>query len=75
MTDLFRSKKDMILDYIRERKWVRTSDVIKYASSIHSNRGDRDARKLAEEGKIKRMSEEEKLFRFGGTKEDVWMII
>ena len=72
--DLFKSKKEMLLDYIKEKHYVRTSEVIKFASAHFSNRGDRDARLLASEGRIKRISDEEKIFRFN-TKEDIWEFI
>jgi len=75
--DLFvhKSAKDMLYDYIKQKKWVRTSEVIKFASDNFSNRGDRDARLLASEGKIKRMNEQKKLHLFGPIREDVYEII
>ena len=76
MTDLFvkKSKKDFLLEYIREKKWVRTSDVIRWGSEHYDNRACRNARQLAKDGLIRRMSKEEKLFRFD-TKEDLWVAI
>ena len=77
MNDLFlkpKSKKEQVYDFIRERKWARTSDVIRFASSIFSNRGDRDARQLCEEKRIFRMRENLKRLRFSDTKEDIYTI-
>lgn len=66
------TKKEQILWFIRDKKWARTSDVIRFGLSIYTNRGDRYARDLAEEGLIRRMPEDLKNFRFGHTKEEVW---
>jgi len=78
MLDLYtppKSKKDQLLDYIREKHWCKTSDIIRWGSEHYDNRAGRNARQLASEGKIRRMSKEEKRFRFGNTKEDVWVVI
>ena len=75
MSDLFKSKKDLLLDYIKAKHYCRTSEVIKFGSDHFDNRADRNARLLAEEGRIKRVSDEEKVFRFQNTKEDVWEFI
>ena len=70
--DLFLSKKDQIAEFIRQKTWARTSDVMKFGLSIYTTRGDRYARELAEEGRIKRMSDDMKDLRFGPTREDIW---
>ena len=80
MNDLFvvappKTKKEQILNYIKQKQWARTSDVIKFGLSIFTNRGDRYARELAEEVKIKRMADEFKAIRFGRTREEVWEYI
>jgi len=67
-----RTSKEKLLDFIRVRKVVKTSDCIKFASNNYSNRGDRDARQLAEEGKIKRMDEGRKKFLFPECREEIW---
>jgi len=74
MTDLFKSKKEQLLDFIRAKHYVRTSDVIKWGSLNYCNRAERYARTLAEEGKIIRLTQQEKVFRFGKTREDIWEI-
>ena len=74
-TDMFKNKKEQILDFIRQRKRVRTSDVIRFGLSIYTTRGDRYARDLAEEGRIKRLSDWNKRMLFGKTREDIWEFI
>ena len=78
MTDLFskeKPKKDQLLDFIRDRVWVRTSEIITWGSKNYYNRAERTARDLASEGLIRRMPEELKKLRFSKTREDVWEII
>ena len=74
MTDLFKSKKEQLLDFIRAKNYVRTSDVIKWGSLNYCNGAERHARTLAKEGKIIRLTQQEKVFRFGKTREDIWEI-
>lgn len=76
--DLFnknKTKKELVLDFIRQHKWVRTSEVIRYGLSIFTNRGDRYARDLSKEGRIRRMPEDLKNFRFNRTREEVWEFV
>ena len=73
--DLFQSKKDQLLEYIKEKHYCRTSEVIRWGSAHFDNRADRNARLLAEEGRIKRISDEEKNFRFAKTAEDIWEFV
>jgi hypothetical protein len=78
MNDLFqatKSKKQQILDFIREKHWVKTHEVIAFGSEIFCNLALRTAQELASEGNIKRLSKDEKVFRFGLIKEDVWEYI
>ena len=74
-TDLFKSKKTQILDFIKLRHYVKTSDLIKFGLSLYTNRGDRYGRDLAEEGRIRRLSDSEKIMRFGRIREDIWEFI
>lgn len=74
-TDLILSKKEQILNFIRNRQYCRTSDLIKFGLSIYTNRGDRYGRDLAEEGRIRRLSDDEKALRFGHTREDIWEFV
>lgn len=78
MTDLFietKSKKDQLLDYIKARHFCRTSEIIAWGVRNYCNRADRNARQLATEGRIKRISDEEKALRFQATKEDIWEFV
>jgi len=68
-----RSDKDKLFDWMKSRSWTRTSDVIKWGSQNYSNRAERNARALAAEGKIRRMTDEEKKAITGILTEDVWI--
>lgn len=69
----FKSKKAQLKEYIRACHVVKTSDVIRWGSENYSNRAERDARDMAENGQIRRMSAEDKKLRFGDIKEEVWI--
>ena len=71
-TDLILSKKEQILNFIRVRHYCRTSDVIKFGLSIYTTRGDRYARDLAREGRIRRMDEWNKKMLFKDIREEIW---
>ncbi len=77
MTDFFlptKSKKEQVYDFIKSRGRARTSEVIKFASSIFSNRGDRDARLLCEEGRVYRLNHRFKVIFYPGAKEDIYTV-
>jgi hypothetical protein len=69
------SKKEELFNFIRDKLWCKTSDIIAWGSKNYYNRAERTARDLASEGKIRRMSEEHKTFRFKNIKEDVWELV
>ena len=75
-SDLFitKSKKDQLLDWIKRRGRARTSEVILWGTSNYCNRADRNARQLAEEGKIFRMADFYKTACYGNTREDAYTI-
>lgn len=75
MTDLFdnRTAKEKLLDFMREKKWAKTSEILAWGLANYSNRADRNARQLAQDGCLRRMSGDEKIFRFGKIAEDVWV--
>lgn len=75
-TDLFTHKtaKQKLYDFIRQKRYVRTSEIIRFALDNFSNRGDRNARQLAREGRIRRMPHNKKIRLFGNIAEDVWEI-
>jgi hypothetical protein len=72
MTDLFRTAKEQLADWIKDRHIVKTSDVIKWGTQNHSNRAERNARELCAEGKIRRLDNTDRIFYFPKIKEDVW---
>ena len=70
------NKKHLLLAWIRERRWARTSDVIQWGCENYSNRSDRDARDLCRLGFIRRATEEEKNRMFSKPMhEEVWLYI
>lgn len=76
MSDLFaptKSKKQMLLEWILSKDFTKTSEVILWGTRNYSNRALRDSQSLAQEGKIKRLSDEKKIIYFGLIKEDVWV--
>ncbi len=75
--DLFikQTAKDRLYDFIKATGHRKTSEIIRFASDNFSNRGDRDARLLASEGKIRRMCKSHKDMLYPGTKELIWEII
>jgi len=78
MTDLFTqelTKKEQLFNFIRDKVWVRTSEIIAWGSRNYYNRAERTARDLATEGKIRRMPEELKKLRFKETREEVWEVV
>lgn len=77
MTDFFdkRTDSDKLLDFMRVKKWAKTSDIIAWGLANYSNRADRNARQLAQDGYLARMPDADKVFRFGNIKEDVWVYI
>ena len=77
MTDLFTStrkisKKQQLLEWIQENGTVTTHEVIAWGLAHYTNGAERYARKLAEEGKLRRISDLEKFVSRGKIKEDVW---
>ncbi len=74
-TDLLLSKKDQVYEFIKRRGRARTSEVAAFGVSIyHPDRACRDARDLAQEGKIWRIRDDLKVIMYGKTKEDVWSV-
>ena len=78
MADLYnkpKSKREQIYDFIKSKGRCRTSEVIKFSSSIYHNRGERDCRDLANEGRIWRMADNVKMAsRYSDSKEDIWSV-
>ena len=77
MQDLFTkplSKKDQLYIWIKSKGRCRTSDIIRWGLDNFHIRSDRDARDLADEGKIWRMNKFIKTAAYPKTKEDVWSV-
>lgn len=74
MKDLFdkRSAKKKLFDWAFTKDYIKTSDVILWGTKNFSNRSLRNMQTLAQEGKFRRLTEEEKIQTFGHIKEDVW---
>jgi len=74
-TDLFTSKKDQLLDYIKYKIYAKSSDVARWGVSQYCNDANRLARKLAQEGRIERLSDQDKHRIFGCSREDIWRFV
>jgi len=76
VTDLFKSKKDQLLGWIRVKKEVKTHEVMEWGLRNKHIRADRDCRDMAGIGLLERVSYDEKIFRFGKKmREDIWRIV
>lgn len=74
--ETYMTKKEQLLRFIQRNRRVRTSDVIKWGSYNYLNRAERTSRDLATEGRIKRLSDHEKIIHgYGKTKESVWEFV
>lgn len=68
------SKKDQLLVWLQEKKYIPTSDVIRWGSENFCNRAERNARQLSGEGKIRRMTSQEKArYGYGKSLEEIWI--
>lgn len=68
-----KTKKEQLLDYIAQKHWVKTHEIIKWGLENYHVRAERTARELAQGNKIYRMPSQEKILRFGNIKEDIWV--
>ena len=68
------SKKAELLAWIRAQGVVKTHEVIAWGLAHYTNGADRYARQLAREGKLERMTRDEKQAAgWGHLKEAVWV--
>lgn len=79
MNDLFakpKTKKEQVYDFIAGKKRCRTSEVIAFGLSIYHTRAERDARDLADEGRIWRVKDSVKLSieQYKDAKEEIWSV-
>lgn len=71
MNDLFdkRTKEQQLKDWMKQREFFATSDVIKFGSTIFYNRAIQTKGDFKAQGIIKELDEDEKLFRGFKSKE------
>ena len=69
------TKKELLKNWLREQKVVKTSDVIRFGLQNYYTRAERTARELAEEGYIRRIDESTKQEHYGNIKEEVWVTV
>jgi len=75
-SDMFKSKKQLLYEWIKQRTYAKTSDIIyEWGKNNFTTRADRYARDLAQEGKIKRMDKAKKIRMFGNCREEIWEVI
>lgn len=76
MNDLFMNDKEKLWEWLRVQSYVRTSEINRWGCTQgYSNRATRNARNLANDGKLRRISDGEKK-RFGiKTKEGIYEVI
>ena len=75
MTDLFRTHKELLLTWMRQKGYFSSVDVTEYGLRNYYLRAPRTARMLAEIGIIRRIPDEETAFRGlnkSGGKRIVW---
>ena len=75
MDDLFRSKREQLLEYIKSRTYAKSSDVARWGVQNYCNDSLRLARKLAEDKHIERLSKQDKLRLFGNGREEIWRFV
>lgn len=78
MTDLFvktKSNKHRILDYIKIKQEARNSEIQSFGSNNFINEPLRYVRTLKNDGCVRKLTKEDKLFRYGRTVEDVIVFV
>ena len=63
MTDLFLSKRQQLLDWMKAKHTFSTHEVIAWGCQNYSNRSDRTKRDFLKQGLIRKLSDSEKGFR------------
>ena len=69
------SKKEELFNFIRDRRYVPTHQVLQWGCDNFCNEAVRRAQELVQEGKLKRMSKDDKLLRFGKIREAVFEFV
>ena len=75
MNDLFTTKKDQLIMWMRDRSYFATHEVIEWGSKNYYNRAAQTKGDLHREGFVRRLNDDEKLFRGFKCKDDAyeWM--
>jgi hypothetical protein len=69
-----KGKKLLLYLWIKDRRWAKTSDVVEWGIRNFYISAERVARTLAEEGRIRRATDEEKMRMFRiKMGQDVWL--
>lgn len=69
------SKKNQLWNFLKQYKFVRTSDIMQWGIRNYTNSPDRYARRLAEEGKLIRLTPSQKISAGFNTREGVYQVI
>jgi 5'(3')-deoxyribonucleotidase len=69
--------KDRLYEWIKKyfKRYIKTSDIIKWGAEHYSNRADRNARDLRKEGKLRRLTKAEMILSGFDTTEGIYEII
>ena len=73
--DLLFNDKDRLKNWLSQRQYVRTSEIIRWGCENYSNRANRNKQEFVQMGLLKRLSHEEKDRLFGLLKEDVYEVM
>lgn len=71
-SDLFISKKEQLKHWLRNKEFITTDEIQQWGIENYYVSALRRAQEFAEEGLIKRMDKDEKLFRGYNTKQGVF---
>lgn len=74
MKDLLLSDKDALWEFLKTRKYVKTSEIIRWGVNNYSNRSDRNARIFARELRLRRLTKDEVSRLFGRIGEGVYEV-
>ena len=72
MKDLFKSKTEQLKDFMRNKEYFASHDIFKWGSDNFYNSADRAKRHFQEQGLIKKLDDNEKIFRGFRCKDDVY---
>ena len=73
--DLFITKEEALKNFLKQKRYFATHEVIKWGSDNFYNRADRTKRDFQEAGIIKKLDDKEKIFRGFRCKDNVYQFI